>query len=82
MCPPEHFALEYALNPWMQVGGTVDVARALAQWQSLRDTSVGLGHEVQVVAPCRGLPGLVFTANGGLVIEAGGGPTCCTLELR
>jgi N-dimethylarginine dimethylaminohydrolase len=68
MCPPEHFAVSYAINPWMVAGCAVDRATAKAQWSELRSTYEGLGHRVDVVAPVAGLPDMVFAANGGLVV--------------
>ena len=38
MCPPEHFTVEYAINPWMDTTVPVDPALALKQWHLLRDT--------------------------------------------
>jgi len=31
LCPPEHFAVEYVINPWMDTAATVDTA--LAQFE-------------------------------------------------
>src|SRR5580693_8511515 len=49
MCPPEHFAVSYAINPWMDPERPVDAARAMAQWEALRETYVRLGHQVQLI---------------------------------
>jgi N-dimethylarginine dimethylaminohydrolase len=68
MCPPTFFAVSYAINPWMQPSRPVDRDLAVRQWQALRDTYVGLGHEVCDLVPQPGLPDLVFSANAGLVI--------------
>lgn len=68
MCPPEHFTVDYAINPWMDPGCTVDVALAREQWETLRQTYLSLGHAVDLVRPEPGLPDMVFAANGGLVI--------------
>ncbi len=68
MTPPTHFAVEYAINPWMDVSTPVDTERALAQWEGLRRTYLDLGHSVEVVAPEPGLPDMVYAANGGLII--------------
>ena len=68
MCPPEYFAVTYAINPWMNPAEPVDRDRALAQWQDLRDTFVRLGHTVHTITPEPGLPDMVFAANGGTVI--------------
>jgi N-dimethylarginine dimethylaminohydrolase len=69
MCPPEYFTLAYAINPWMDVDGTVDVELAIRQWDRLRRTYLDLGHTVELIRPEPGLPDMVFAANGGLVID-------------
>jgi N-dimethylarginine dimethylaminohydrolase len=69
MCPPEYFAVEYAINPWMHPDEPVDVARAMSQWQRLRDVFTTLGHTVQTIPAEPGLPDMVFAANGATVID-------------
>ncbi|MEU5720920.1 dimethylargininase [Micromonospora sp. NPDC047738] len=69
MCSPEHFAVEYAINPWMDVTAPVDAELAVKQWDRLRETLVGLGHEVHQLSPERGLPDMVFAANGAFVVD-------------
>lgn len=68
LCPPTHFAVETAINPWMDSSRPVDVARAVRQWEGLVEAYRSLGHEVQVVDAAPGLPDMVFVADGGLVI--------------
>lgn len=64
MGDPEHYAVEYAINPHMQDHvGTVDSARARSQWAALREAYRALGFQVETLAPVDGLPDLVFTAN-------------------
>lgn len=69
MCRPEHFTVTYRINPWMEPAKPTDTARALAQWQTLYDTYTALGHEVELIDPVEGLPDMVYTANGGFVID-------------
>jgi len=69
MCPPEHFAVEYAINPWMNPGQPVDAALAMQQWQRLGDAYTSLGHTVHTITPEPGLPDMVFAANGATVID-------------
>ena len=69
MCPPTHFAVEYAINPWMVPGTPVDRALALVQWDALRRTYLELGHAVELLAPVPGLPDMVFAANGATVVD-------------
>ncbi len=68
MCTPSHFAVEYAINPWMDPSVPVDAARATTQWDVLRQTYLALGHRVDVIAPVAGQPDMVFAANGGLTV--------------
>jgi arginine dihydrolase len=69
MCPPVHFTVTYAINPWMTESEPVDQARAHRQWQTLYDTYEALGHQVRLIDPVPGLPDMVFAANGATVID-------------
>ncbi|MEO3829519.1 dimethylargininase [Actinomadura sp. B10D3] len=68
MCRPEHFAVTYAINPWMDPAAGADAAKAVAQWEELRAAYLALGHEVSLIDPIEGLPDMVFAANGALVV--------------
>jgi N-dimethylarginine dimethylaminohydrolase len=52
MCPPEHFAVTYAINPWMAPETPTDAALAMRHLDMSE------------------------------LLKGGGGPKCCTLELR
>ncbi|MEU5908004.1 dimethylargininase [Micromonospora sp. NPDC047527] len=69
MCSPEHFAVEYAINPWMDVTTPVDRDLAVKQWDRLRETLVGLGHDVHVLTAEPGLPDMVYAANGAFMVD-------------
>ncbi|WP_285730754.1 dimethylargininase [Nocardiopsis sp. ATB16-24] len=69
MCRPTYFAVEYAINPWMDPSAGVDRERAIRQWEGLRDLYRELGHRVSEIAPVEGLPDMVFAANGALVVD-------------
>ena len=69
MCRPEHFTVSYSINPWMEPSRPTDTALALRQWQSLYDTYPEPGHEIELIDPVEGLPDMVYTANGGFVID-------------
>ena len=69
MCRPEHFTVSYSINPWMEPSNRTDTAKAVAQWQTLYDTYIALGHDVELIDPVPGLPDMVYTANGGFVID-------------
>jgi len=69
MCPPVHFAVTYAINPWMEPARPTDTARAMRQWAELRQVYLGLGHDVRTIEPVAGLPDMVFAANGATVVS-------------
>lgn len=69
MCRPDHFTVAYRINPWMDPAVPTDTSLAVRQWQTLYDTYVSLGHEVELIDQIEGLPDMVYTANGGFVID-------------
>ncbi|MFY1634852.1 dimethylargininase [Solwaraspora sp. WMMB335] len=70
MCPPDHFDVVYAINPWMDPAMPVDRGRATRQWAELRDAYRGLGHVVHLAEPVPGLVDMVFAANCALVVDS------------
>lgn len=69
MCPPEYFTVAYAINPFMDPDVPTDTALAVRQWESVRDTYLRLGHQVDLLAPVEGLVDMVFAANGGFTLD-------------
>lgn len=68
MCPPDHYDVDYVINPWME--GNIHKSsrdRAVSQWQKLHYVLKDLAI-VDLVAPQKGWPDMVFTANAGLVL--------------
>lgn len=69
MCKPSQFTVNYEINPWMHKDHATDTANAVAQWQALYDTYLALGHEVELIDPVDDMPDMVYTANGGFIID-------------
>lgn len=68
MCRPDHYGIDYEINPWMDRTIQPDKEKALVQWTSL----VSILEErlkciIKLVTPVKGLPDMVFTANAGYV---------------
>ena len=68
MCAPDHYDVDYAINPWME--GNIHKSsrdRAVEQWYKLynvlKDKAI-----VDLVKPQKGWPDMVFTANAGLLL--------------
>src|SRR5262245_59011526 len=74
MCRPQHFAVTYSINPWMdpaawQKSGDALYATAARQWQGLFRALGSNGAAVETLEPQDGLPDLVFTANSAVVLD-------------
>src|SRR5262249_43690300 len=73
MCRPEHFAVSYAINPWMDpqswARDALAHAAAAREWDGLHRKLLALGAAIELVAPAAGLPDLVFTANAAVVLD-------------
>lgn len=67
MCPPTAYDIEYEINPWMHMDNQPDKALATKQWQQIYDTYIAAGVGVELIEQPKGLPDMVFTANGGIV---------------
>jgi N-dimethylarginine dimethylaminohydrolase len=69
MCRPTYFAVDYAINPWMDPTAPVDPELAVAQWSALLTAYQKLGFDVDLIDPIAGLPDMVFAANGATVVD-------------
>ncbi|MFB8776677.1 dimethylargininase [Streptomyces broussonetiae] len=69
VCEPRHFAVQYAINPWMHPEVRVDVGLAREQWHALVRAYRAHGHTVDTVEPVAGLPDMVFAANSAVVLD-------------
>jgi len=68
MCPPDQYDVDYVINPWM-AGNIHKSSRSAAvrQWRGLHGL-LKRHAAVDEIAPARGLPDMVFTANAGLAL--------------
>lgn len=74
MCRPQHFAVSYTINPWMDPSSWARAERALAsaarqEWAALHRALNDAGAQIDLVPAARGLPDLVFTANAAVVLD-------------
>jgi N-dimethylarginine dimethylaminohydrolase len=68
LCPPDHYGIEYEINPWMSRARGAEAAVAQQQWKGLHDTLAKLDCKIYLVQPQPKLPDMVFTANAGLLV--------------
>jgi N-dimethylarginine dimethylaminohydrolase len=69
MVKPTYFNVDYSINPWMNPKMPTFTKLAVAQWEWLRDLYIELGHRVDELDPQPGLPDMVFSANGAIVVN-------------
>src|SRR6185295_8561250 len=74
MCAPEHFAVSYAINPWMDPASwasdrAAQAAASRREWAALRRALSANGAAIELVPPAAGVPDLVFTANAAVVLD-------------
>ncbi|PPJ63091.1 TIGR00300 family protein [Cuspidothrix issatschenkoi] len=68
MCAPDHYDVDYVINPWME--GNIHKSsrdRAVEQWNKLYN-AIKNHAIVDLVAPEKGWPDMVFSANAGLIL--------------
>src|SRR3984893_11360693 len=74
MCRPEHFAVLYAINPWMDPKSWARDDRTLAaasarEWSALHRALTGLGATIELVPSVPALADRVFTANAAIALN-------------
>lgn len=76
MIDPTYFQVVHVINPHMEgMVGSVDVARARAEWEAIRDAYHRLGFELVLIDGTDAYPDLVFAANQLLpFVDAEGRP--------
>jgi N-dimethylarginine dimethylaminohydrolase len=65
---PEHFRVDYEINPFMHLVDQPDSARALAQWRELVHTLDSLGATVEAIPQRPDTPDMVYAMNLGLAV--------------
>jgi lysine-ketoglutarate reductase/saccharopine dehydrogenase-like protein (TIGR00300 family) len=68
MCAPDHYDVDYVINPWME--GNIHKSsrdKAVEQWSKLNFVLNEIA-QVDLVQGQPGVPDMVFTANAGLVL--------------
>ncbi len=66
---PDHFRVEYTINPFMDLADQPDPVRAREQWDTLVATIRGLGGTVEEIDQRADAPDMVYAMNLGLGLE-------------
>ncbi len=72
MVEPNHFRVDYAINPFMDPADQPDPVRAREQWLALVEAIRAAGAEVEVLPQRPDAPDMVYAMNLGLVVNRPG----------
>ena len=75
MVRPDHFRIDYVINPFMDPAVQPDGDRALSQWSRLVRALEAAGARVDVLAQRPDAPDMVYAMNLGLAVRDGGSGT-------
>jgi N-dimethylarginine dimethylaminohydrolase len=82
MVRPDHFRVDYAINPYMDTAVQPDPERTMVQWQALREALVRAGARVEVLEGRPDSPDMVYAMNLGLVVGDETGPRAVMSHMR
>jgi N-dimethylarginine dimethylaminohydrolase len=71
MVEPNHFRVDYAINPYMDVHDQPEPVRAREQWLAIGAALRAAGAEVEVLEQRADSPDMVYAMNLGLVVNRG-----------
>ena len=69
MVEPNHFRVDYTINPFMHLDDQPDPARAREQWQAVVAAIEAAGGSVEVLSQLVDAPDMVYAMNLGLALE-------------
>ena len=69
MVEPNHFRVDYTINPYMDIHQQPDPVRAREQWLVLVESLLGVGADVEVLEQRPDAPDMVYAMNLGLVVN-------------
>lgn len=70
MVRPDHFRIDYVINPYMSTHDQPDAEKTRQQWESLRQAIIDAGGEVEVIEQRPDSPDMVYAMNLGLATAA------------
>jgi len=74
MVEPNHFRVDYAINPYMDLRDQPDPGRTREQWLALGEAIAAAGGSVEVLEQRPDAPDMVYAMNLGLAVQPENGP--------
>jgi N-dimethylarginine dimethylaminohydrolase len=69
MSDVRHYRIDYVINPYMDPGDQPDPSAAATEHESLVDAHLRAGRTIERLPTVAGLPDMVYTANGAVVVD-------------
>jgi len=82
MVEPEHFRVDYTINPFMDLADQPDPVAVREQWAAIVDAIEGAGGTVEVMAQRPDAPDMVYAMNLGLPFAGPSGPVTVLSHMR
>src|SRR4051794_36013015 len=82
MVAPDHFRVDYEINPFMDLADQPDPVAARAQWEAIRSAITAAGGSVEVMAQRADSPDMVYAMNLGLALQGPTGPEVVLSHMR
>ena len=82
MVAPEHFRVEYSINPFMDLADQPDPGATRAEWDAVVAAIVAAGGQVEWLPQRADAPDMVFAMNLGLALEGAEGPEVVLSHMR
>ena len=82
MVVPEHFRVEYAINPYMDPARQPDPRTTRDQWDAVAAAIGEAGGVVDVLPQRPDAPDMVYAMNLGLALQTGSGPRVVLSHMR
>jgi len=82
MVAPDHFRVDYEINPFMHLGDQPDLALTRTEWDAIATAITAAGGEVEVLAQRSDAPDMVYAMNLGFALEGPSGPEVVLSHMR
>src|SRR5690242_10580005 len=82
MVAPDHFRVDYEINPFMHLADQPDPVATRAEWDAIAAAITAAGGEVDVLAQRPDAPDMVYAMNLGLALEGPRGPEVVLSHMR
>jgi N-dimethylarginine dimethylaminohydrolase len=82
MVAPDHFRVDYEINPFMHLSEQPDAVAARVEWNAVGDAITAAGGQVEVLTQRADAPDMVYAMNLGLALQGPENPEVVLSHMR